>query len=84
MSNGGQKMLPMHIALKTGVHLTNKLNSICYFSSPNGLVSTNVTIILKKTQQGLSFFGTCFDFKHHHQPLWIYSKDLQNGRYTCF
>ena len=34
-------------------------------------------IIFKNTTTLFSFRNMFWCFKHHHQPLWIYSKDLQ-------
>ena len=45
------------------------------------LDSTNAIIILKNTTTLFSFLNTFQCFNCHHQPLWIYSKDLQNDRY---
>ena len=42
-----------------------------------GLVSTIETIIFKNTTTLFSFRNMFWCFKHHHQPLWIYSKHLQ-------
>ena len=43
----------------------------------NDPVSTNETIVFKNATTLFSFLNMFRCFKHHHQPLWIYSKDLQ-------
>ena len=42
----------------------------------------NKDIIFKNATTLFSFRNMFRCFKHHHQPLWIYRKDLQNSIYN--